>query len=466
MNCGYATLNEAFDINNTVDDNSLSFDVMNTNGKMFGMVTINCSNTAKKLTKFTWEIYPSSSTNKHLKKLKGTVSDTNVDSFVFPIVDQSDYFVQVTPSFSDVSYNEQYPERKHHPYNPLSVNSDVVTNTISETQNEMIYSIFYTQKLLKEKNETKCKSFDPTGIVNHNTNIVDDIVSKMRERIPKNPNLQLRAEPKNPTTLVSPWLQTSIAPDLNMKPFANNKYTSGPVAYDRYMDNAFGSKCATIDSDIKYIHSDLSDPMPFDCAIHIKDLPSNGGFTEEFPQKKLNEFIPICEGMSKMQRHIELDNGFGEMKDFDDEFTFEDSHITFRPIHGETINIPIQRKVEIPDLESSSSKMKSSELEAKNTDLSKNAIINLMKDICSNLKSTNKQETMVNDILEHVFENKIFKEICETFTKELNHNGLTDDENEAQMLDVNLDSESPENSEEGSDKIEEDKLFPNISHNY
>jgi len=35
----------------------------------------------------------------------------------------------------------------------------------------------------------------------------------------RNANLQLRSEPANPTTQVSPWLQTTIEPDLMRAPF-------------------------------------------------------------------------------------------------------------------------------------------------------------------------------------------------------------------------------------------------------
>jgi hypothetical protein len=34
----------------------------------------------------------------------------------------------------------------------------------------------------------------------------------------RNANLQLRSEPPNPQKLVSPWLQSTIDPDLNRKP--------------------------------------------------------------------------------------------------------------------------------------------------------------------------------------------------------------------------------------------------------
>lgn len=35
----------------------------------------------------------------------------------------------------------------------------------------------------------------------------------------RNPNLQLRSEPANPQVKVSPWLQATINPDVNRKPF-------------------------------------------------------------------------------------------------------------------------------------------------------------------------------------------------------------------------------------------------------
>ena len=35
----------------------------------------------------------------------------------------------------------------------------------------------------------------------------------------RNPNLQLRSEPPNPQVKVSPWLQSTIDPDTNRKPF-------------------------------------------------------------------------------------------------------------------------------------------------------------------------------------------------------------------------------------------------------
>lgn len=38
----------------------------------------------------------------------------------------------------------------------------------------------------------------------------------------RNPNLQLRSEPANPQMKVSPWLQSTIEPDLNRKPLEIN----------------------------------------------------------------------------------------------------------------------------------------------------------------------------------------------------------------------------------------------------
>ena len=35
----------------------------------------------------------------------------------------------------------------------------------------------------------------------------------------RNSNLQLRSEPPNPQVIVSPWMQTTINPDMNRKPF-------------------------------------------------------------------------------------------------------------------------------------------------------------------------------------------------------------------------------------------------------
>ena len=35
----------------------------------------------------------------------------------------------------------------------------------------------------------------------------------------RNANLQLRSEPANPQVIVSPWMQTTINPDMNRKPF-------------------------------------------------------------------------------------------------------------------------------------------------------------------------------------------------------------------------------------------------------
>ena len=34
----------------------------------------------------------------------------------------------------------------------------------------------------------------------------------------RNANMQLRSEPPNPQVKVSPWLQTTIEPDVNRKP--------------------------------------------------------------------------------------------------------------------------------------------------------------------------------------------------------------------------------------------------------
>ena len=38
----------------------------------------------------------------------------------------------------------------------------------------------------------------------------------------RNANLNLRSEPPNPQVKVSPWLQTTIEPDLNRRPLESN----------------------------------------------------------------------------------------------------------------------------------------------------------------------------------------------------------------------------------------------------
>lgn len=38
----------------------------------------------------------------------------------------------------------------------------------------------------------------------------------------RNPNMQIRSEPPNPQMKVSPWMQTTIEPDLNRKPLEIN----------------------------------------------------------------------------------------------------------------------------------------------------------------------------------------------------------------------------------------------------
>jgi hypothetical protein len=199
----YATLKEAFENNSPLEEeNTLTFDIVNTNDNLFGLVTINSNSPSKKLTKFTWEAFPSSSAKKQFKKLKGTVSDTNVNSFIFPVSkgEITDYFIQVIPYFSDTLANDQFPERKHHPYHPeIPTESEVIERT--ETKGEMIYSIFYTLKLQEEKG----KPHSETPKTN-----------EIRPKYSKNNNWQLRNEPQNPTTMVSPWLQTSFGPDLSM----------------------------------------------------------------------------------------------------------------------------------------------------------------------------------------------------------------------------------------------------------
>lgn len=45
----------------------------------------------------------------------------------------------------------------------------------------------------------------------------------------RNANLQVRSEPPNPQSVVSPWLQSTIGPDLNRKPLEINE--NNPVEY-------------------------------------------------------------------------------------------------------------------------------------------------------------------------------------------------------------------------------------------
>ena len=82
----YSYINEAFEgnLNSKSEKKELTFDVIKTNGKCFGFVTIAFDNTNDKLTKYEWEVCPQSSSIRENVN-KGTVTDTNNNSFVFPI---------------------------------------------------------------------------------------------------------------------------------------------------------------------------------------------------------------------------------------------------------------------------------------------------------------------------------------------------------------------------------------------
>jgi hypothetical protein len=407
MNCGYANLSEAFDMNESSEDNSLTFDITTSNGKTFGLVTINCSSTRKKLTKFTWEAFPSSSSKKHLKKLKGTISDTDVNSFLFPInntIDTSDYFVYVTPFFSDFKSTEQFPERKHHPYHPTFLPNEKIDSS-SETQGEVIYSIFYTQQLFnKTERETDLSK--------------SNCPMEMRS-CGKNANYQLRAEPVNPSHTVSPWLMSTISPDFAPK-------TQCPVAYDRYMDSKYCPPFSPVD------------PGIMDTGIGISKEALHEIVQTMIPDQKhvfaedQNEVQPKCQDWCKKV----------DSKDFNQ---FVDL------IFENVVTSQDEKNVKSSPDDSVSSKPSQSRTASTKES---NSLLNLVRDICSNLTRTDNK--IVHDILEHITENKEFQnlldEVCSPNTPSEN-DGLTEDEQQVEYISVNLDSESSSSENNSPKKI-------------
>ena len=205
----FSFINEAFQGNlipNETNNNRLTFDVIKTCGKNFGFVTIEFSNANNKLEKYEWEVCPQSSTSSE-KINKGIVTDTTVNSFVFPISnDCSDYFVQVKPYYNVVE--AEWKERNFHPFHPESENSSNNGVVSEETQKtDKLFGIFYTSKIMGVKEQ---KEFVPSceDTVKRQEYYVDIIPSTSRC---KNPSLQTRKEPKNPNVVVSPWLQSSYS---------------------------------------------------------------------------------------------------------------------------------------------------------------------------------------------------------------------------------------------------------------
>lgn len=493
MNCGYATLNEAFNVNDSSEDNSLTFDITTSGGKMFGLVTIECPSTRKKLTKFTWEAFPSSSSKKHLKKLKGTISDTDVNSFLFPInntIDTTDYFVYVTPFFSEFTSTEQFPERKHHPYHPASLPNDEVVPS-SEKEGDVIYSIFYTQQMLNKK---KVAESEYTA------------VSTKQNSRGKNANHQLRAEPINPTRLVSPWLQSTISPDFATNPEIKHQ---APLAYDRYMDSSFGTPFSPVDpvdtgigiskeSLYKMVQEMIPDEEKEFGECVVPKARGDSGYTRFDPKVQYNEYTDVCIGnplsyvsdlgteMSlknvplnppqnppqnpsqnstsygsiyndkvetlaelESRNRMSLDQSDKLFQAYVEQFRPFVEHEQFQPyIKNDTIN---EKSKENDIYQEFIHSVSVGQEEWKScVDKETKSIVSLIKDICSNLKTTDNK--LVFDILEHITENKVFKDICESIehSKRNNqtnpqtndNNGLTDEEGEesreAEIIDINL----------------------------
>jgi len=167
----FAYINEAF---NTLESKNtsnkankdLTFDVITTKGQKFGIVTIDSnvtnykSNCKRELIKFEWEVCGESSSQSS-DISKGTVTDTNVSSFVFPISGESDYFVNVIPVFETIE--NEWKERRFHPFIPKNDGSEniIIEEEKQTDKKERMFGIFYTSKLMKENSESK-PSEEPT----------------------------------------------------------------------------------------------------------------------------------------------------------------------------------------------------------------------------------------------------------------------------------------------------------------
>ena len=95
-------------------------------------------------------------------------------------------------------------------------------SNIEETQNNMLVNSNNPEELLPADQNNEWSKLNPVGTGDlNNVNLlkagyhtgIDTVGSSMR-----NANLQVRSEPPNPTTKVSPWLETTIEPDTMRLP--------------------------------------------------------------------------------------------------------------------------------------------------------------------------------------------------------------------------------------------------------
>ena len=298
MATSYSSLEEAFGDNfNKKNKDELTFDVTTMCGKKYGFVTIDAnaknmefSNSKNVLTKFEWEVCPQSSGSSE-KPYKGTVTDTNVSSFVFPISNTlNDYFVQVHPYYNVIE--DEWKERRFHPFNPndpiglqenscepptkkQKIDSDCETqnpflssNFISRSiekrtttcvKGERMFAIFYTSKIMKkEKSEPPFKF--PIRMQKYED--LNGFTEPFRTCKGKNIPHQLRQEPKTPNVTVSPWMQcpwTSAIPEYPKEREAS-EYTPNIPKFSINSASAF-----------KPVNFCKSVPKPFD---KYEDCPS------------------------------------------------------------------------------------------------------------------------------------------------------------------------------------------------
>ncbi len=143
----------------------------------YGLVRVNTpTNSLLTVSGIEYEVYQSGNSQNVSSQLllKGSIANTNVDCFTFPISDiVCDYFVKVTPSYTNtVPIQRAYIDTPKGEISLQDLRTQPQPPSIQQpyvTKGEMLFGIFYTARVINQRKDAKVKYLIDDNLHNYMT---------------------------------------------------------------------------------------------------------------------------------------------------------------------------------------------------------------------------------------------------------------------------------------------------------
>lgn len=234
----YSSLEEAYCAPPKLDKyqmthDTFKFQVLTTTSGSFGIVTINettqnrsNSNEKHKIVSFKWKVFPLT-----LGKCSwGSISNSNVNMFVFPVVATESYFVYVRPTVevqeqqhADCRGMERFTQSSRRFDQNDEIQRDIVKNTTPK-KGEKLFGLFETAKIISSTPNTQPDSTDTKYVTQQPSNEMLQYKfvpnSRVWDTIPVSTEFEFSPNPSlcAAKTIPAPFAEFSTSPFADFPP--------------------------------------------------------------------------------------------------------------------------------------------------------------------------------------------------------------------------------------------------------